>query len=546
MKRRTSALGLISTATAAVLVAAAAPAVAGSSATTSAPTLEQAAPGVGTIKWGQCESKTLQSLKGQCGMLSVPLDYAKPYGQKIKLAVSRIRHTVPDAKYQGIMLTNPGGPGGSGLTLSVLGQFVPNHVGDAYDWIGFDPRGVGSSQPALTCDPNYFSFNRPDYTPSTPALTKFWLTKSAGYSAACGKAAPDLIQHIKTTDSAQDMDSIRSALGAHKLNYYGFSYGTYLGQVYSTMYPHRVGRMVLDANVNPTRVWYAANLDQDVAFERNIKIWFGWVAKYDSVYHLGKAEAVVEALWYKQKARLTVKPAGGAIGPDEWTDIFLYAGYSQSTWTDLADLFAGWVHQGKSAALKAEYISDSGLGDDNGFAMYVGVQCSDVQWPQQWSVWKKDNTRVNKIAPFETWGNAWFNAPCLTWPAKPGTPVKVDGSKAPPILLVDETLDAATPYQGSLVVRNLFPKARLLALPGGTSHANSLFGNACEDNKIAAYLATGALPTRLAGTRADTYCKPFPQPVPGASVSLSNGANSSLGLAQRDLPAIMGKIMASS
>ena len=89
------------------------------------------------------------------------------------------------------------------------------------------------------------------------------------------------------------MEGIRLALSAPQINYYGFSYGTYLGQVYSTLYPSRVRRMVLDANVDPRGVWYAANLDQDTAFDRNINIWFGWLAKYDSVYHLGATQKAV-------------------------------------------------------------------------------------------------------------------------------------------------------------------------------------------------------------------------------------------------------------
>ena len=100
-------------------------------------------------------------------MLVVPLDYARPTGEKIKLAVSRLKHTTPDSQYQGITLVNPGGPGGSGLVYSVFQQFIPNDAGLSYGWIGFDPRGVGSSQPSLTCDGNYFGNNRPCYVPVT-------------------------------------------------------------------------------------------------------------------------------------------------------------------------------------------------------------------------------------------------------------------------------------------------------------------------------------------------------------------------------------------
>jgi pimeloyl-ACP methyl ester carboxylesterase len=492
-----------------------------SAATGSADTLAK------SISWKTC-SGTLGSTYGAlCGFLSVPLDYAHPNGKKIKLAVSVVKHK-STAKYQGVLLTNPGGPGGSGLSLSVLGSWVPNNAADGFDVVGFDPRGVGSSQPAIKCDTTYFNGPRPSYNPTTKKLEKTWLARSKGYAAACAKNDKiGLLKHLKTTDTVADMESIRKAFGQSKINYFGFSYGTYLGQVYATLHPSRVGRFVLDSNVDARKVWYQANLDQDIAFEKNIKIWFAWLAKYNSVYKLGSTEKAVEKLWYAKKAALAKKPVGTTvkIGADEFNDIFLWAGYYQFTWTELGSVFADYVNKGDISGLVSEYIGntssadDGGVGTDNGFAVYNGVQCSDVQWPKSWAQWKKDNTRVNKIAPFETWGNAWYNAPCLYWPAKAGKPVKVNGKKVPPILLVDETNDAATPYAGSVYTRSIFPKSVLLAEPGGTTHAGTLYGNACVDDTIATYLASGSLPKRTgkAGYGADKICAPLPVPVPTTS-----------------------------
>jgi pimeloyl-ACP methyl ester carboxylesterase len=471
------------------------------------------------IAWGPCESPTLQRRNAECGFVTVPLDYSRPNGAKAQIAVSRIKHKVPDAQYQGIMLVNPGGPGASGLVLSFLGEFVPNGAGEAYDWIGFDPRGVGSSTPALTCDPNYAAGPRPIYEPTTPAIEKAWLTKTKGYAQACGKSGGSaLLSNLRTTDTTRDMDRIRAALGEKKLNFYGFSYGTYLGQVYATMFPDRVRRMVLDSNVDPRKVWYQANLDQDVAFEVTETAWWAWLAKYDDVYHLGKTEKQVEARWYAERARLAKNPAGGVVGASEWSDIFLYAGYYQLTWLDLADLWATWdATHSDPQPLIDEYNGDAGVGDDNGYAMYLGVQCVDAGWPRDWSQWREDNWRTYKKAPFLTWGNAWFNAPCAFWPVKPSRPVDVDGRGVAPILLVGETLDAATPFEGSIEVRKRFPGSRLIGLPGGTSHAMSLFGNECLDNQIAAYLADGTLPARKPGKGADTTCAPLPVPDPTAA-----------------------------
>ena len=147
--------------------------------------------------------------------------------------------------------------------------------------------------------------------------------------------------------------------------------------------------------------------------------------------------------------------------------------------------------------------------------MYNAVQCTDVQWPLSWAKWSRDNTRINSIAPFETWGNAWFNAPCLYWPAAASTPTKVNGSEINSALLIDETLDAATPFEGSEDVRKLFPHSVLLAEPGGTTHADSLFGDLCVDRTIARYLENGTLPSRKPNAPVGQDLQPAPPPGTG-------------------------------
>jgi pimeloyl-ACP methyl ester carboxylesterase len=492
---------------------------------------------IGTIHWGKCTDPFLQQAHASCALLSVPLNYSDPAGPKIKIAVSRIKHTSSKKNFQGVILTNPGGPGGSGLNLNVflVAALKAEHLGAAaadYDWIGFDPRGVGSSIPALTCEPNYFSPDRLPYNPTTKAILAYWKARSAKYAAACATHSPAqaaLLNNMTTVDAARDLDSIRQALGQAQITYYGFSYGTYLGQVYSTLFPSHVGRLIMDSNVDPRHVWYVANLKQDVAFNRNVNIWFGWLAKYHNVYHLGRTERAVQHRWYAEKARLTKHPILGQVGPDEWTDIFLFAGYFEQTWTQLGAAFADWenTHSAKAAKnLVALYKGSDGLGNDNGFAVYNAVQCTDVQWPLSWAKWARDNTRVNRIEPFETWGNAWFNAPCLYWPAPATTPTTVNGSKISSALLIDETLDAATPFEGSREVRKLFPHSVLLAEPGGTSHADSLFGDLCVDRTIAKYLVSGKLPPRKPHARWDKTCKPLPRPVPTGSSSRNLSASS--------------------
>jgi pimeloyl-ACP methyl ester carboxylesterase len=465
------------------------------------------------VVWGPCESERLATAGAECGFVEVPLDYDEPDGTSIKLAVSRVVHTTEES--QGVMLVNPGGPGGSGLTLALLGGAVPNGAGASYDWIGFDPRGVGSSEPALSCIPDYAGYNRPDYQPEA-GTEQEWLDLSKSYADACAANGGELLDHLKTVDTVMDMDSIRKALGQEQINYYGFSYGTYLGQVYSTLYPERVRRLVMDGVVDVRNIWYEANLNQDVAFERNIGVFFDWIAKYDSVYGLGASGDDVEALYYSVQDDLRAAPAGG-IGPSEWNDLFLNAGYNVLAYPGIAEAFSAYVNNGDVAALEAAYGFDPAAPDDNGYAIYLAVQCSDLQWPQDYDRVRRDNTRVDKQAPFETWANAWFNGPCSFWPAEAGTPVEVDGSGVESALLLSETFDGATPYDGALHARKLFPNAVLVEGLGGYTHSASLSGIACTDDIVADYLATGALPERQPGNnKSDVQCDPLPQPDPTA------------------------------
>jgi pimeloyl-ACP methyl ester carboxylesterase len=539
MSRRVLSIAIVSAAVVAGMTATsagaiAAPSSSGGGSTTSAERSAAAVPPPAPITWSTCADPDLAAAGAQCGYLIVPLDWSRPRGTTIKIAVSRVLHTVPASQYQGVMLVNPGGPGGSGLSLATLGSSVPNGVGNDYDWIGFDPRGVGSSIPKLSCIPTYFAGPRPEYIPYTPRLATIWLNRSKSYAQACARSAgAELLPFMRTEDVAKDMDYLRVALGKQQINYYGFSYGTYLGQVYSTLFPSRVRRMVFDSTVDPRRYWYLSNLDQDVAFNRNVDIWFGWVAKYDSVYHLGKTALAVKARWYAEKFSLARHPAGGVVGADEWNDIFLYAGYYQETWTYLGGVFADWVNDHNLPELIAAYQAFVGPTDDNGFAVYLGVQCTDAPYPKSWPVWQRDNWQTFSRAPFYTWGNAWFNGPCLFWPAPFHPAVRIDGSKVKSLLMIDQTLDAATPYPGSLYVRSIYPGASLIAEPGGTTHADTLFGNACVDDQIAQYLATGAKAPRLPGYRADTYCAPLPQPVPTASAAAAASSGSARVAAQR-------------
>ena len=509
--------------TALALSCAAVLAIAGcTSATSSAPVATspagQEAPQTGTaaVHWHSC---TVSGIGMKCASLAVPLDYAHPTGRKITLALSMIPATAPAAKRQGDLLVNPGGPGGSGRYLAaVVGFGLEHSVASEYNIIGFDPRGVGESVPALHCDPSFFAGVRSNYIPTSHAAEQVLINRAKMYAADCEHRFGWLLPFMTTADAARDMDSIRAALGAQKISYFGISWGTYLGQVYATLFPHRLRRMALDSVVNPRGVWYADNIGQDYAFEGRIRAFFSWIAAHDAVYHLGSTPAQVQQAWNRARAMLEAHPiagpAGPMIGPDEFDDTFAEGGYTDAVWPALATALDAYLRLHDSGPMAYVYSAlRSQTANENLAAVYNAVQCSDVNWPRNWAKWDADTRRVYRTAPFEAWDNAWFNAACAFWPVRgPAQPLQIRGAGLPGILMLQGTLDAATPYAGALVARRLLPTARMVVVLRGGNHGQSLAQppNTCVDGYLNRYLATGALPSRPGLVNAVCPATPHP------------------------------------
>jgi len=465
-------------------------------------------PTTGTVRWEPCTD--LEGL--DCATVSVPLDHRRPTGEKIKIALTRKRHTVPDHRYQGVLLLNPGGPGGSGRTMPQWFEGTPvEEAASAYDLIGFDPRGVGASETRLECGSGYNDPTRPDYVPANPAEEQAWLNRAKDFARKCAQALPRLLPHMTTVDHAHDLEAIRKALGVEKINFLGYSWGTYLGATYATLYPHRVRRLVLDSVVRPSGVWYANNLDQNRAFEVRAKDFFAWIARHDAAYGLGATAADVERRYYELRAAMKTSPAGGLVGPSEYDDTFLVAGYTNSLWPYLA-LGLSLAANGDDSFLVTLYQVLAQPEGDSDHALYLATECTDNRWPPQWVIWRRDAAALHRTAPFMTWSNTWFNAPCLFWPVKAHHPPRITGHGLPPVLLFQSTKDAATPYQGALEVHRLLPSSRLVVEDGGGNHGITLAGNECADGYLAAYLRDGTVPPNRPGP--DALCAPLPDPEP--------------------------------
>jgi pimeloyl-ACP methyl ester carboxylesterase len=470
------------------------------------------------LHWHSCSGQLATEGVPDCTMLSVPLNYADPGGRHISLALDMVPATAPRSQQQGIMLVNPGGPGGDGLPLAAeVAQGINPSVAADYDIVGFDPRGVGSSVPALSCDPSFFSGVRPNYIPANSAAEQVLINRAKMYAGDCEQKFGWLLPYMTTDDVARDLDSIRAAFGVAKINYYAFSYGTYIGEVYATLFPSRIRRMVLDSTVDPTGVWYADNIDQDYAFQGRMEAFFAWMAKYDGIYHLGSTATQVQAAWYKARNQLLAHPADGMVGADEFDDTFLEGGYLDELWPALAQALSSYLNSGQTSDLITQY-QGNGTQNENEFAVYNAVQCSDVSWPRSWAYWTADTEMVYQKAPFQAWDNAWFNASCAFWPVPgPAKPLQIKGAGLPGILMLQGTADPATPYAGAQDAHKLLPSARMVVVEGGGNHGQSLEqpSNSCVQGYLNAYLATGALPE--AAGLVNATCPAGPDPTPGTS-----------------------------
>jgi pimeloyl-ACP methyl ester carboxylesterase len=226
----------------------------------------------------------------------------------------------------------------------------------------------------------------------------------------------------------------------------------------------------------------------------------------------------VQAAYYQIRAKLEKSPIPGPdgpmVGPDELDDTILIGGYLNTLWPGFAQALSQYFTQGSSAGLVAQY-QDYGTQNENAFAVYNAIECGDVNWPRNWAKWQSDTLQVYKTAPYQAWDNAWFNAACAFWPVPgPAQPFQVNGAKLPPVLMLQGTLDAATPYAGAQNAHKLLPTARMVVVQNGGNHGQSLESpsDACVDNYLNSYLASGAIPEKAGLVNAT--CAPVPDPTP--------------------------------
>jgi len=272
--------------------------------------------------------------------------------------------------------------------------------------------------------------------------------------------------------------------------------------------------MVLDsaADASPRNVWYQQNLDQDVAFQARAEEWFGWIARYDTVFQLGASARAVYAAYSAARSRLAAAPVD-VLGPAELDAVIVNSVYFDTHWVANARALSDYVVRGDSSALLADArdADPTSAGAENATAAYTAVSCNDASWPRSWARWDRDNSLYAVKAPIETWANVALNLPCAYWPVAGQQPTKIDGRGLPPILMLQGTLDGATPYEGAVRTHALLPSSHMVVEQGGGSHGlynRPQVHNACVDGYATDYLLTGKVPV------GDVVCPGHALPVP--------------------------------
>ncbi|UOX85883.1 alpha/beta hydrolase [Amycolatopsis sp. FBCC-B4732] len=446
-----------------------------------------------TLSWGPCPAGAFPTPDLQCTTMKVPLDYGDPGGKAIDVAVSRLPSKNP-AKRRGVLLTNPGGPGGGGLDYPQLLKYVklPQDVLDAYDIVGFDPRGVAHSTP-VTCDltPEQIAVGNLPYAKGPADVVKqAQLAKAEAKQCADAKTG-SMLPHVTTANTARDMDRIRAALGESTVSYLGASYGTYLGAVYTSLFPERSDRFVLDSSLGPG----GYDIEAMRGFARGMEDRFPDFAKFAAAhpeYGLGRTTAQVTAKFYELATRLDRNPVEGITG-----SVFRGLTFEGLYSTDLAPLAADWqgLEQGRAPKPPAEPVT----GVENLLASRFAVICGDSAWPRSIASYQLD-VAIDRVR-YPMLGAAGANiAACAYW-APPAEPrVRITGRGPANVLMVQNERDPGTPLSGARKLRAAFgDRARLITIDQG-GHGAYLFGpNTCGNTLVTGFLVNGQRP-------GDTHC----------------------------------------
>ncbi|WP_154697780.1 alpha/beta hydrolase [Lentzea guizhouensis] len=462
-------------------------------------------PGAPRIDWKTCGP---EHPGFECGTIKVPLDHDNPRGATTTVALNR-KPATDQARRIGSLFLNPGGPGGSGISFAFSsGEQLSAALQGRFDIVGFDPRGIGQSDP-LRCFPSEEALNEffegiPGF-PYQASQERPFFDRYRSLGRECRDDQP-IAQHMSTADVARDLDLLRRAVGDRKISYLGFSYGSFLGTTYANMFPGNIRALAIDGVLNPVLWSSGRQIESDRIASKEV---------FDEFLRLCDEAAC--PLGPNSKQRWNALLAAAKAKPIQLGDqVYTYdrvigtaigTGYAPEAWPAIADLLdkLSDASAGLSvAAAEPDY--------DNFFDAYNGNVCADIEYPRDFATYRAVGRYAEAGSEFGPYW-WWSNAACANWPTNPDRFTGPWNHRtSAPVLVVGNYFDGATDYRGAQAVARQLPNSRLLSYAGWGHTAYGV--TKCITDHMNAYLLDVKLPP------AGTVCAANPNPhLPGAAAS---------------------------
>ena len=467
------------------------------------------------VEWYDCVAtagveKSAEKTGFQCAKVTVPLDYSQPDGQTIEIAMKK--HLATGSVRQGTLFMNPGGPGGSGVdNVGAMATTTFAGVQKAYDIIGFDPRGVGSST-AITCSTDAEAKAMEGVSPVDGAGAPVAFEKRATVmserfkqlEADCASRTKptELLDHVDTVSVARDLDVLRALSGDQKLTYAGFSYGTYLGATYAELFPANTGRLVLDGALDPSLTYNERRQGQARGFERALRNYVAWCQSGQSCPLSGDTDAGVQQIGdVFTSANQSPVPSSDPNRPVTGEEMKRIVGFilyfPESSWSAVSEALGQVINQHDASAFRAMADQIAAQPQVNAGAN-IGINCLDYRVEGNMATWTAQSKELERIAPrFATVTEAG-DLGCQAWGHTGTQPSKALHAKgAAPILVIGTTGDPATPYEWAEALADQLDSGQLLTWEGNghAAYTNSGHGP-CVTQAVDTYLLTGTMPKK--------------------------------------------------
>ena len=467
------------------------------------------------VAWYDCVAtggmeKSADKTGFQCAKVKVPLDYSKPDGQTIEIAMKK--HQATGSVRQGTLFMNPGGPGGSGVDdIGAMATTTFAGVQKSYDIIGFDPRGVGSST-AVNCTSDTELEAKTEDAPVNAGEGAATFEQRAAVisaqfkqfeaSCAAGTKPAGLLDHVDTVSVARDLDVLRALSGDQKLNYTGFSYGTYLGATYAELFPANTGRLVLDGALDPSLSYSERRQGQALGFERALRNYVAWCQSGQSCPLTGDTDAGVKQIGdVFTSANQSPVPSSDPNRPVTGEEMKRIVGFvlyfPESSWSAVSEALGQVINEHDASAFRAMADQIAAQPQVNAGAN-IGINCLDYRVEGDMATWTAQSKELERIAPrFATVTEAG-DLGCQAWGHTGTQPSKALHAKgAAPILVIGTTGDPATPYEWAEALADQLDSGQLLTWEGNghAAYTNSGHGP-CVTQAVDTYLLTGTMPKK--------------------------------------------------